>query len=130
MKLNTGGSRSRIITVLVADSNPSLRRLLRLRVGQAEDISVIAEAEQGQEAVEQCVALQPNVALIAEGFSDLSAASVANLITERAPRVQVIVLDAYGDSEEPVKWSGAKNYFIKDVSPEILVHAIRRVVPD
>jgi NarL family two-component system response regulator LiaR len=83
------------IKVLLADDHPAFREGLSQLLNKEEDIEVIAEAPDGQEAVELAEDLQPDVALIDIAMPDISGIEAAKQIKDLSPQTAIIMLTAY-----------------------------------
>ena len=114
------------IRVLIADNDPSIRRLVRLFLADANDVVVVGEAEGGREAVEMIERLRPDVALIDCAMPDLDCIEVVRLVKALAWDVGVVVLDTYGQRREEALTAGASAYLLKDATCGRLLETIRR----
>jgi two-component system nitrate/nitrite response regulator NarL len=117
------------IRVLVADDHTIVRRGVVSLLSLAEGIEVVAEAENGREAVEKSVLLEPDVVLMDVSMPLLNGLEATTQIRTKAPRVRVLILSAH-DNEEyllQVAESGASGYLLKNSSAEELFRAIRSV---
>jgi len=117
------------IRVLVADDHTIVRRGLVSLLSLAEGIEVIAEAENGREAVEKSLLLGPDVVLMDVSMPLLNGLEATEQIKKKGPRIKVLVLSAH-DNEEyvlQVVRSGANGYMLKNSSAEDLFRAIRAV---
>lgn len=116
--------------VVLVDDDPLVRSGLRLILRTAEDIEVVGEAADGDEAVRAAQAHAPDVVLM-----DLRMPGVDGIAATRAVRAlptapQVIALTTW-DVDDAVLRSidaGAAGFLLKSASPEEIVGAIRAVV--
>jgi len=83
------------IKVLIADDHPAFREGLAQLLNKQEDIEVIAEAEDGQQAIELAKELQPNVALLDVAMSGINGIEAAKQIKGACPQTAIIMLTAY-----------------------------------
>ncbi len=81
------------IRVLIADDDPSIRRVLKIFLTDADDMTVVGEAEGGREAAAMIERLCPDVALIDCTMADFDCVEVARLIEARGGGVGIVVLD-------------------------------------
>jgi len=114
------------LRVIIADDDPLARRMLRDMLQQA-NITVIAEAEGGREAVELAVYYRPDIVvmdLIMPGIDGLTA---TKCIVERAPEVRVVMLSSSDDSEVGVESvrAGAVGFLSKGMGIDALPRALR-----
>ncbi len=117
------------IRVLIVDDHPFFREGLRNVLGTAEDIHVVGEAEDGEEAVEQTVALHPDIVLMDINLPKLNGLEAMDRIQRACPGIRVILLTAYDDEEQVYHaiLAGASAYHAKDVDPQRLVETVRAV---
>ena len=115
------------IRVLLADDHPTVRVGLRVLLERAPDIDVVAEAEDGQEALALVEELSPDVSVLDCELPDIEGPQVAAEIERLRPSVQVLALSAH-DDERYVRGmldAGAVGYLLKDEAPETIVAAVR-----
>ena len=117
------------IKVLIVDDHPVVREGLAAMLARAPDIEVVGEARDGQEAIEQAGALQPDVVLMDLQMPRVDGVEAIKQIRARQPRVQTIVLTTYGDDESIFRGleAGARGYLLKDAPREELFRAVRTV---
>ncbi|MBI3964861.1 MAG: response regulator transcription factor [Chloroflexi bacterium] len=115
--------------LLVADDHPIFRQGLRGVLESEGDLTVIAEASDGETAVELTQTLSPDVVLVDVHMPGVDGLEVTRKIKLLNPRTGVILLTAYDDEEQLFQAIkvGASAFFLKDVQPEVLMDAIRRV---
>jgi DNA-binding NarL/FixJ family response regulator len=116
----------RLIQVLVADCNASVRRAVRIFLSDADDVTVAGEALCGREAVEMVDRLRPHVALIDCTMPDLDCIEVLKLLKALPTAIGVVVIDTYGHRAAEALEAGATAYLLKDDLQERLLDAIRR----
>jgi DNA-binding NarL/FixJ family response regulator len=117
------------ITVLLVDDHELVRRGVRAFLETQPDISVVAEAESGEEAVRLAAEHAPDVALmdlIMPGGMD--GVETTRHLTAKSPRTKVIVLTSYHDDEHifPAIRAGALSYILKEVGPQELAETVRK----
>ncbi len=115
------------IRVLLADDHPTLRVGLRVLLDHESDITVIAEAADGQTALEQAAELRPDVAVLDCQLPTLDGVAVAAEIRRHALPTRVIALSAYDDSRylAGMAESGALGYLLKNEAPGQIAAAVR-----
>jgi len=115
------------IRVLVVDDHGMVRRGLTAYLSGAIDLCQVGEARDGQEAVEQCERLQPDVVLMDLLMPKLDGVAATRQIRRRWPRIQVIALTSFQERElvRDALQAGAVSYLLKNVSGEDLAAAIR-----
>jgi DNA-binding NarL/FixJ family response regulator len=117
------------IRVVLADDHAVVRQGIRQFMEEAGDIEVIAEAEDGAEAVRLVEAHQPNVAVLDIRMPEMTGVEATRRIKERFPQVRVLVLTAYDDDPYvfALLQAGADGYVLKTASGDELVRAVRTV---
>jgi DNA-binding NarL/FixJ family response regulator len=118
-----------VITVVLADDQAVVRDGLVMLLSASDEIEVLAAAADGTQAVERCLALGPDVALLDLRMPGLGGAEVTAALAEQAPAIKVLILTTYADDEAmlPALRAGAVGYLTKDATSEELVGAIRDV---
>jgi DNA-binding LytR/AlgR family response regulator len=112
-------------TALIADDEPLLRRALARMLSQAwPELSIVAEARNGREAVEQFEALQPDICFLDVHMPGLSGVDAAGQIGRRAHLVFVTAFDQY--AVEAFE-HGALDYLLKPVEPARLAETVARL---
>lgn len=117
------------IRVLIADDHAVVREGLRTLINTEPGMRVIGEAQDGNEAVQQCVALQPDVLLLDMVMPHKSGLEVIDEIRQENPRARILVLTSFASDDVvfPAIKSGALGYLLKNSSPQRLLQAIRDV---
>ena len=115
------------IEVLLADDHTVVRQGLRVLLEAAEDIKVVAEAENGRQAVQMAVKCQPDVAVIDVAMPLLNRLEATRQITREVPNTKVLILSSYSDDEyvQQLIEEGATGYLVKQTAANDLVKAIR-----
>lgn len=117
------------IRILIVDDQRILREGLRTLLGLESDLEVVAEAEDGQAALDQYAALQPDVVLMDIRMPRLDGVEATRRLLERWPAARVIILTTFDDDAYVFDGlrAGALGYLLKDVSGQELADAIRKV---
>ncbi|WLW50118.1 response regulator transcription factor [Streptomyces sp. YU58] len=119
------------IRVLLADDQALLRATFRILVDSVEDMTVIAEAADGQEAVDLAATHRPDVVLmdIRMPNRDGVAATAAICARPDLSDTHILVLTTFENDENVAKAlrAGASGFLGKGVSPEVLLSGIRTV---
>ncbi|MBD2081229.1 response regulator transcription factor [Leptolyngbya sp. FACHB-17] len=116
-----------MIRVLLADDQNLIREGLKALLEQEPDLQVVADVDNGCDAVEQTEALQPDVVLMDLKMPKMDGITATQAICERCPKTRVLVLTAT-DDEASVRTAlrvGARGYLLKDMSPNELANAVR-----
>jgi NarL family two-component system response regulator LiaR len=114
---------------LLVDDHMVVRSGLSTVLAVYDDLQLVGEAGDGEEAVRLCERLQPDVVLMDLVMPKMDGVTATKTIKERWPRIQVIALTSFKEKEyvEGALKAGASGYLLKNVSAEELVAAIRRV---
>ncbi len=120
-----------MITVLLADDQALVRGGFRALLDAEDDIEVVGEAADGAEAVEQAVALRPDVVLMDIRMPGTDGLEATRRIgaDDRLKGVKVVILTTF-DLDEYVFEAlrvGASGFLVKDTEPAELVQAVRVV---
>jgi DNA-binding NarL/FixJ family response regulator len=117
------------IRVLLADDHAVVRAGICQFLEQSGDIRVIAEADDGQQAMELIKQHQPDVAVLDIQMPKASGIEVTRWIREHYREVGVLILSAYDDDPYvmAVLQAGANGYVLKTASPQEIVRAVRDV---
>jgi DNA-binding NarL/FixJ family response regulator len=119
------------IRVLLADDQALLRATFRILIDSVEDMTVIAEAADGQEAVDLTATHRPDVVLMDLRMPNLDGVAATAAICSRADLsdTHILVLTTFENDENVAKAlrAGASGFLGKGVSPEVLLSGIRTV---
>ncbi len=117
------------VTVLIADDHPVVRQGLQVLLSLQDDIEVVGEAADGDEAVELTAALTPDVILLDLRLPGLDGLGVLADLRERGLATRVLVLTSVTDSASVTlaMRAGAAGFLYKDIDPDALVRALRLV---
>ncbi|HEY9375571.1 MAG TPA: response regulator transcription factor [Jiangellaceae bacterium] len=120
-----------MITVLIADDDELVRAGLRLIIGSDQDLAVVGEAADGQEAINLARALRPDVVLMdvkMPGLDGLEATrSIVGGATESGPRVLILTTFELDEYVFGALRAGASGFLLKRSSPEVLIEGIKVV---
>ncbi len=115
------------IRVLLADDVAMFREMLYSTLEEEEDVVVVGEAADGQEALEKCLELDPDILILDVEMPRMNGVEATRLVAERCPRTKVVILTAYEDDQLIVQLiqAGATGYLLKETSTDEVVRAIR-----
>jgi two-component system response regulator NreC len=118
------------LTILIVDDHKILRQGLRTLLAREADMEVLAEAEDGREAVRLVRELSPQVVIMDVGMPDLNGIEATRQILQESPETKVIALSMHSDRRFVTNMikAGASGYLLKDSAFEELATAIRVVM--
>jgi len=118
-----------MINVLLADDHAIVRAGLGRIIEESGDIRVIAEADNGRQALRRARRTPPDVAVIDISMPDLDGLEVTSQLLASTPGLPVLILTMYEEEQYVIRAieAGAMGYLTKRSAPEQLVTAIRRV---
>ncbi len=117
------------IRVLVADDHPVVRQGLMANLKPQRDMKVVAEANDGLEAITLIKEHLPDVVILDLRMPRMDGLDVIGAVNESKLPVKVIIMTTF-ESEEDINRSlkaGARGYLLKDSTQEEILDAIRRV---
>lgn len=118
-----------MISVILVDDHPILRKGLRALLEQENDIRVVAESGDGWDAIEKVARHMPDVVVMDLALPGLSGLDATREIRQRGMHSAVLVLTAQAEERYlfPVLQAGGSGYVRKDVADDELVQAVRTV---
>jgi DNA-binding NarL/FixJ family response regulator len=119
-----------VTRILIADDHPIVRSGLKKVLDAADDLEVVAEAENGAEAVEKVLAEDVHLAILDVSMPGMTGIQAAAELHKRKSELRILVLSMY-DSEqflfEALK-AGASGYVLKSDADQDIVEACRRTM--
>lgn len=116
------------INILIVDDHSVVRQGVRAFLEAQADLSVIGEAESGEQAIQLAQKYLPDIILMDLLMPGMNGVEATRLVKQVSPRSQVIVLTSYYEDENifPALRAGAISYTLKDIHPTELVEAVRK----
>ncbi len=116
-----------MIRILIADDQAIVRDGLKLIVSLETDMTVVATAENGEQAVTHARQFQPDLILMDINMPKLNGIEAAEKILEEFPDTKMLMLTTYetGDWLQAAIDIGTNGYLLKDTTREDLIGAIR-----
>ena len=117
------------IRLLVADDHPLLRQGIAALVADQPDMSLVAEASNGREAIQQFRAHRPDVILMDLQMPEMNGLDAIIAIRDEFPEARVIVLTTYSGDVQVLRAlkAGAWAYLLKNLLHKELLESIRAV---
>ncbi len=118
-----------MIRLLLVDDQSIIRQGLTAMLRVEPDLQVVGTADNGQTAIEQVAALQPNVVLMDIRMPVMDGVEATRIICQRFAGIKILVLTTFDNDQyltEALK-AGARGYLLKDLPSEELADAIRSV---
>ncbi len=117
------------INVLIADDHAMVRQGLKTILELEDDICVVGQAANGNEAIELAKALKPDIILMDINMPVLNGLQAIKLLKEGEDYFKIIVLTLHQDREYLFKTlqMGCEGYVLKDAESSVLIDAIRSV---
>lgn len=117
------------IKVFLADDHKILRESLVILLSQKENIQVVGEAGDGQEAYRKITELKPDVAVLDISIPRLNGLDLAVRLKNELPEVRTVILTMHKTEEYVTKalCSGVRGYVLKDNALEELIECIETV---
>lgn len=118
----------RPIRILIADDHAVVRQGVRAFLDAQPDLTVVAEAASGEEAVTLAAEHRPDVAFVDLVMPGMGGVEATRRVRQVSAATQVVVLTSFHDDVHvvPAIRAGALSYLLKDVTPEALADAARR----
>ncbi len=115
------------IRIMIVDDHLMVRDGLRVFLSNYDDFEVVAEAEDGAQAIELCAEARPDVVLMDLLMPTLDGPTATARMCKAHPQVQVIALTSFVEEDliRRAIRAGAVGYLLKDVDPGKLAEAIR-----
>ena len=117
------------ISVLLVDDHSLVRRGFRRMLEDADDMAVVAEAGDGEEAVRLSQALTPDVIVMDSALPGMSGLIATRTILEKNPQSKILMLSMHSEDTlvRQALAAGARGYVLKNAVNLDLVEAVRRV---
>ncbi|MET9499770.1 response regulator transcription factor [Streptomyces sp. NPDC006552] len=119
-----------VIRLLLVDDDPLVRSGLTLMLGGAEDIAIVGEAADGEQALAAAAQTRPDVVLMDIRMPHMDGLTATERLRERPDAPEVVVLTTFHADEQVLRAlrAGAAGFVLKDATPAELLAAVRSVV--
>ncbi len=117
------------IKILIADDHALLRQGIKRVLNFEDDLEVVGEAEDGQEALARTLVLQPDILLLDINMPGISGLEVTKQLQAARSKTKIIILTIHDGENYVLELlkNGALGYLLKDVEPSMLIQAIHVV---
>src|SRR5579864_3680233 len=118
-----------LVRILIADDHALIRSGLRTLLAHEPSFEVVAEASDGQEALEAAQRELPHVAILDIGMPNLNGIEAARRISASLRNIQLVMLTVYSDEGYLLNAlrAGARGYVLKSSAESEIVDAVRAV---
>ena len=115
--------------ILLVDDHQMVRLGLKSYLDLQDDMEVVAESSNGQDGVEQALALRPDVIMMDIVMPEMDGIEATLAILKEWSEAKILILTSYLDNDKiyPVLDAGAKGYMLKTSSADEILHAVRKV---
>ena len=117
------------IRLVTADDLPLMRSGLRAFLTAYEEFSLVGEASNGEEAIQLCELLKPDIVLMDLKMPVMDGVTATRLIRQRWPKIKVLAMISFRDTElaQAALQAGAAAHALKDITADELAETIRRL---
>jgi DNA-binding NarL/FixJ family response regulator len=115
------------LRILIADDHGIVRSGLKLLLDRQSDLEVVAEAEDGVDALEKALSVRPDLAILDVSMPRMTGLQATHEIRKQVPEVQVLILSMHEDERylfEALR-AGAAGYVLKRAADKDLLEAVR-----
>lgn len=118
-----------MIRIMIADDQALLRKSLGQIISTDEEISVVAMASTGREAIDECERLKPDIIMMDIEMPEMNGIAALKIIKEKFPETKIIILTTFDNKENIIASFLAKadGYITKDIDPQELITTIKCV---
>jgi DNA-binding NarL/FixJ family response regulator len=116
------------LRILLADDHVTVRHGLKLLIDTQPDMKVISEASDGKAAMQNALALKPDVIVMDISMPGMNGLAATRALKAMKPDAVIVTLTRHGDDAylQELLRAGASGYVLKRSAPTELLHAIRR----
>ena len=116
-----------MIRILIADDHQIIRQGLRRILETEDDLDLVGEACDGEEALRLCAELRPEVVLMDLRIPGMDAMTAIEKFSQHSPEIAVVILTTFNEDELKLRGlrAGVKGFLLKDTDREVLFNAIR-----
>jgi two-component system, NarL family, response regulator len=121
---------SPLVRILLVEDDELFRLGLRVRLQQQSELEIMAEAEDGETAIELAETHQLDIVLLDVGLPGLGGIETCRQLRQRHPHLPVLILTSHSEPAliSRIVAAGAQGYCLKGIGAETLILAVRSVV--
>lgn len=115
------------LRILLADDHVTVRHGLKLLIEAQPDMKVISEASDGKAAMQNTLALKPDVVVMDISMPGMNGLAATRALKQKQPNVIIVTLTRHGDDAyvQELLRAGVAGYVLKQSAPNELIQAIR-----
>jgi len=119
--------RTTTLRILLADDHVTVRHGLKLLIEAQPDMKVISEASDGKAAMQNALALKPDVIIMDISMPGMNGLAATRALKQKQPNVVIVTLTRHGDDAylQELLRAGVAGYVLKQSAPNELIQAIR-----
>ncbi len=120
---------ARALRILLADDHVTVRHGLKLLIDGQPDMTVVAEASDGEDALRGALALKPDVVVMDISMPGMNGLAATRALRQARPDAVIVTLTRHADDAylQELLRAGVSGYVLKRSAPTELLHAIRSV---
>ncbi len=117
----------RKIRIVIADDMEETRKSLKVMLSFADDLEVVGEASDGEEALKLVKELKPDVVLVDINMPNIDGISVSKKLVQENPGIGIVAISIQGDEEyeRALKKIGVDGFLVKPFSSSRLIETVR-----
>ena len=118
-----------IISLMLVEDQKLLRVGIKSLFEENNEINIVAEAENGREAIDKAIRYKPNVIMLDISLPDMSGLSVLKALNNKECNSKTIILTSHNSADEVIKALslGVYAYVLKDVNTDRLMNIVKTV---
>lgn len=118
------------IRVLIVDDHHVVRKGLVFFFRTQQDLDIVGEASNGKEAVQLANSLKPDIILMDLVMPEMDGIEATKIIKQEHPNIKIMMLTSFSDQDHviPALEAGASGYQLKDIQPDELVTALKKMM--
>src|SRR5580765_3638407 len=119
-------SPQRLIRILMVDDHPVARKGMVCCLARQENLQIVGEASDGEEAIRKARVLLPDIILTDIDMPHMNGLMLTEQLHRELPQIKVVLMSAHRATNYIVRaiQSGARGYLLKDASADELTKAI------